>query len=233
MVVISRRLPKTDTGRKRALNAADAQMGRVAPADMALTPATQARVTATNLSFPALLLARAVALATQGSSTSLNEVAKELARMFISHFFQVFFLGVERGVYPSSAKSYYSLDLSANAVPSLASEADIRDWGANIKNGDIARLAAGGAAMSNPTTAQVNAVVDAFVLTNNSHAIKKSAYDTTQEDVENSREDVDKLIKKIWDEIETFYDEVKKNFGFIETFDDEKKSCHKVMCRIY
>ena len=74
-------------------------------------------------------------------------------------------------------------------------------------DGDAARVAAGGAAMGFP---DINEVADAFQDFRTKHtekSNKKDAYDRAQEVVEKMRKKVDKLIRRIWDEVETAYND--------------------------
>jgi len=204
---ISRRLPQTDDGRDLALTAGKNRKDTVVPADQALTPPTIVRLDVIQPGFRAAMLARGSALSGQSGVTDLVNAAKALAKMFISHFFQVFSLGVARGVYPKADRAHYQLDVNSNAVPDMGTEQEVILWGERVKTGNTARLAAGGAAMSNPTEAEVTPTVVDFKTKNNNQANLKTAYDHAQEAVEALHEEADKVIKKIWDEVETFYNE--------------------------
>ncbi|MBK5285246.1 MAG: hypothetical protein JJE25_07560, partial [Bacteroidia bacterium] len=204
---ITRRLPQTDDGRDRALTTGKERKDTVTPADMAITPATEARLDIIQPGFQAKMLVRGVALSVQSASTSVVDTAKALAKMFTSHFIQVFNLGVHRGVYPKADRAYYQLDVNSEAVPHMSTEQEILQWGERIKPGNVARLAAGGAAMSNPTEPEVTIKVLDFKTKNEDQANKKTAFDQAQESVEALHSEADKVIKKIWDEVETFYNE--------------------------
>ena len=153
------------------------------------------------------MLARGTALSLQAGVTSLVDTAKALAKMFTSHFIQVFNFGVARSVYPKADRAYYQLDVNSEALQPLGTEQEILLWGGRIKPGDLARVAAGGAAMSNPTSTEVSAKVLDFKNKNDDQANKKTAYDHSQEAINTLHDEADKVIKKIWDEVETFYNE--------------------------
>jgi len=204
---IRREIPRSDEGRDLALTAGKNRKDTVAPADMAITPATILRLDTIQPNFKAKMLARGVALSAQSGSTSGVDLAKAASKMFTSHFIQVFNLGVTRSVYPKADRAYYQLDVNSEAVPSMGTEQEILLWGERIKPGDLARVAAGGAAMSNPTQLEVNTKVLDFKTKNTDQSNKKTAYDHAQENVEALHEEADKVIKKVWDEVETFYNE--------------------------
>jgi hypothetical protein len=146
-------------------------------------------------------------LALQADTTSDVKKAMATARIFISHFIQVFNLGVTRAVYSAGQRAYFHLDVISEALPELTKESDISTWGDNIVDGDLARVAAGGAAMSNPTALQVKAAVLDFNTKNTDQSGKKDAFDTSQEDIIALVPEAEKVVKKVWDEVETFYNE--------------------------
>lgn len=139
--------------------------------------------------------------------TTQKENAKLVCSMYVSHFIQVFNFGVARGVYPADDRSFYSLDVANGFVPELRSEDDILLWSNRIVNGDAARVAAGGAAMSNPTAAEVHTKLTAFGSLRMPHSTASDAYDAALETLDALNPEADKVIKKVWDEVETFYNE--------------------------
>jgi hypothetical protein len=128
--------------------------------------------------------------------------------MYISHYFQAYNNGIERGVFDKESRILYGLSENQSSVPSLGSEADITYWGGKIETGDAARVAAGGAPMSNPTAAEVKAMVDSFVAKNTSQGLAKTAYSTAQEALSAELPKAIKVVIKVWDEVETFYDQL-------------------------
>lgn len=203
----TRKIPGSDEGRDKALYIAKTKNDSLLPANRFLTAQTQTRLNTTQPLFRTLLQTRADALATQSAGTVTNDAAKSLARMFVSQFFQVFNLGVARGVYTKSQRSYFQLDVNSDSVPPLTSEQDIILWGTRIETGDAARVAAGGADMVNPTANEVKEKVSTFIASNQAQSVLKDAYDAAQEAVETQRTEADKVVKKVWDEVETFYNE--------------------------
>lgn len=202
-----RRLPETDEARNAALTAAKTKKDNVPVAELVLTPNT---VTRLDLQQPLLfqkMLERGIALGNQVGSTEPLTLLKDRTRMFISHFFQSFNNGVDRGMFPKDDRGFYQLPISSGAVPDLKSEEKIITWGDRIVAGDPLRVAAGGAPMAMPTAAEVTAELNAYKAENNIQSNLKGAYDQAQEAVAALRPETDSLILRMWNEIETAYSE--------------------------
>ncbi|MFA7359680.1 MAG: carboxypeptidase-like regulatory domain-containing protein [Candidatus Kapaibacterium sp.] len=206
-MAVTRKLPHSDFSRNIALKIAYIKKGLVAPADLAITPQTITKLNATQPLFSNRMNNRASALEAQSSATVLKTTAQEKTKTIISHFIQVFNLGVEREDYPKSARAFYKLDVNSNSVPPLIKESDIIYWGEQLITGEAARIADGGEKMTNPTIEVVISKYEDFMTQNNIQSTMKDAYDTAQEQVSSMRPDVDGLILKIWDEVETFYNQ--------------------------
>ena len=88
------------------------------------------------------------ALAAQAPVTSkLSDTADQLS-MTISHFHQVFDLGVARGVFAAGARSYYQRAVAATTIPDLSGYDAIADEAENIVKGEADRAAAEGHAVT-------------------------------------------------------------------------------------
>lgn len=204
---ITRKLPGTDETRNIALASAKTKKDNTPPAGIAITPATITRLDAMQPLFSSLMQARANALQTQSDSTTVKDAAQQRARMFVSHFIQAFNNGVDRGIFPASHRALYQLDVNSGSVPDISTEALLTLWGLRLINGDAVRIGAGGAPMAMPTIAEVQTEYNAFTATNTAQSTAKNNYDGAQEDVEDQREEADKIILKVWDEVETFFNE--------------------------
>jgi hypothetical protein len=203
----TRRLPISDEGRLRALNAAKRKNDSIPLVDQFLTAQTKTRLDTQQPLFQTAMQKRSNALAEQGGSTALVNTAFTGGYNYISHFIQVFNFGIVRGKYPANHRAFYNLDISSDKLPVLRSEEDIATWGMRISEGDAARVAAGGVAMANPSAVEVAAALASFNTENTSQSGLKDAYDTAQEVVEVLREEADGVIKRVWNEVETFYSE--------------------------
>jgi hypothetical protein len=204
---LSRRLPTTDVTRKIALDAAKTKKDNTAPADVVLTPNTITRVDTTQPLFSHKMQERGNALQAQTDATAAKDAAMGKAKMYISHFFQGFNNGADRGVFPHSHKAFYQLDVNSDSVPPMDTEAEVTLWGDHLINGDAERILAGGAAMAMPAIANVTTEVNNFKTLNTAQSTAKDAYDNAQEAVSDMRTEVDSLILRIWNEVETAFDD--------------------------
>lgn len=196
------RRPKTDNQRLQALESAKLKSDVTPPGSLAFSPAVLATLLAFLPNFRQQMLERGVALSAQSGSTSLADTAKERLKKFISHFFQVFNLGIDRGTYTADQRPHYLLDANQEELPQMDTEQQIQMWGNRVVDGEATRTAAGFPAMSNPTSGDVQAELTLYTTRQGDQSVKKEAYDNEQEDVEELRTDADDLIADIWDEVE-------------------------------
>lgn len=194
--------PETDVQRLQALEAAKLKADVTPLADLAFSAANLALLLTFLPNFRLQMQERGIALSAQAEATSLSDKAKAALKKFILHFFQVFNLGVDREEYTAAQRAFFQLDVSHDTVPRLITEQEIAMWAERIVSGDAARVTAGGAAMTNPTAAQVGTKRTAYIAAQGDQTVKKTAYDAEQEDVAALREGADELIHDIWDEVE-------------------------------
>jgi hypothetical protein len=200
-----RLLPSSDAAMLNALTTAKNKAENTPAEQLAFSAETLVRLNEIEPLFKKEIAERGAALSNQTNSTAGKVTAQDNLRTYISHFIQVFNLGVERGKYKVTERPFYQLDVSQTELPSLRSEADVERWGQNIIKGDLDRKSAGGEAMLNPSAAEVEAAYLTFVERNTEQSSLKDTYDREQEDVERMRGNVMDLIRDIWDEVEFTY----------------------------
>ena len=200
MPIISR--PQTDLQRLEALEAAKNKADVTAPADLAFSPDTLARLVIFLPQFRLEVQQMGSALSAQAAATLTASAEKRHLYLNVSHFIQVFNLGVDRDIYTKEQRAFFMLDVNSDKLPRLVTEQELATWGQRIVSGDAARVAAGGAAMANPSAANVAAAHTAYLAAQGNQSTKKDAYDHEQEDVAALRDDADDLIADIWDEVE-------------------------------
>lgn len=193
--------PNTDARRLKALSKANAKVAATPPANVVLNADTLAALGPFLTSFGTEVQERGSALSAQATAVAAANPLRTVLRIHISHFIQVFNLGVDRAVYPAPDRAHYGLDVSSERLPQLTSDSDLDQWGNSIASGDAARVAAGGAPMVNPTAAEVAAQFALFQPVLADLTTKKDTYDSEQEDVEDLRVAADSLIADIWDEV--------------------------------
>ena len=205
--MVTRRLPDSDEKRNVSFTVALSKNDSLPPGVSVLSADVVLRLEAMQPDFNAKVVARRVALANQTLATEALDALKKTLRRYISHYFQSLNNGIDRGLFPKQARAYYGLDVNSNSVPSLSSEYKLLYWGDNVKTGDAARVAAGGAAMAMPSAAEVDAVFVDMKAANDLQSNYKDVYYAAQESVANLRPDADSLILRIWNEVETYYSE--------------------------
>lgn len=204
---ITRKLPNTHITRENALIKAAQRQAGLPATDQVLTPSTVTRLTAMEPTYTEAMGDVNKAQAALSANTPDKDKAVQEARMFNSHFIQVFNLGVARGKYPAGHRAYYGLQVDSSALPPMDTETDVLNWGARLINGDADRTGAGGAAMANPDIAEVQAAHTAASAPASSQDVLKEQLDIAQEKLAELSIGADSLIKRIWDEVETFYGE--------------------------
>jgi len=204
---IKRKLPATNLGRKKALDRAFARQSTVTPGTEVLHPNTATRLGTGQPAYMTALANSAAAKADVNEHTPIKTAGITSCRMLVSHFIQVFNLGVARGKYVAAHRSHYMLDADSSAVPPMDSDADTLEWAQLIIAGDSTRILAGGLPMANPDTMEVitaSTAANALFLAQDGLSNTLRAM---QQAVDDINPDADKLISRIWDEVEAYYGE--------------------------
>ena len=200
-----RRLPNTDQARLRALR-------------NAVQKASEADFTEQVLTYKTLNEAQRFLLVFENqvqqyhqnfqSKVNANKRYKHIvsnARMYISHFIQVFNLAVIRGDIKKEQKELYKLDVNNHILPDLSSEEDLLVWGQNIIDGETERVRMGGFPIYNPTISKVKVHYDIFKEHQITQKMHKRTTNRTYEDLGPLREQADVLILDIWNQVEDYY----------------------------
>ncbi len=202
----SRKLPENKISRLKALNLAKLKNDLLGAGSF-LTTNTQNRLNTIQLDYKNKYHATGIAKNTLTSLTVLKNNAKTIAQKLVSHFIQVFNLGVLRDVFLATDRTFYDIDVTDDSVPPISKEVDLLTVGYNLIEGDPDRLAIGGVPMAMPSISEVTPAVTLFKDRFELHSTATDAYDAALEAVDALNPEADKVIKKIWDEIETYYNE--------------------------
>ena len=200
-----RKLPITDATRLNAMQAASDRAEHVAADELAFSLTTKAQLDVLLPRWKTELQERGQALSAQAAAVEAATSQRLRLRMWISHYFQSLFMGVERGVIQASEMAHYQLDISSNVLPKLVSEPQIMLWAERLVAGAAARAAAGGLPVAFPTAAEVELEWEQYKTLRDERNSKQSTYHDEQKDVEALRDQVDALIRDIWDEVEFTY----------------------------
>ncbi len=200
-----RRLPNTDNARIRALRTAIEKKESSYGINMLSFDTQALKVMLRN--FESAQTMYKESLNKQASENRKFQNKIKNARIYISHFIQVFNLCVIRNEIKKEIKPLYGLDPENFAVPDLSGNESLLTWGENIIKGEQERLRQGGVPIYNPTIARVNVAYSMF---KESYFAQKTYQNTTARQLEilsQQRESIDKALTTIWNQIEaTFAD---------------------------
>ena len=149
-----------------------------------------------------------IAVGEQGTATDAFSAARKRAAMFVSHFHQVYDLGVAREVYAAAGRSYYGRSFCDTTIPDPGDDDDLADALDAIIKGETDRQTAEGAAfvaMSNPSAAQVVAVRTAFNTARNPKKLALEKTDREREEASVMLPEALERCKDIYDTVEYFY----------------------------
>lgn len=149
-----------------------------------------------------------IAVGEQGTATDNFNAARKRAALFVSHFHQVYDLGVAREVYTAAGRSYYGRSISDTTIPDPATEDDLADALDAIIKGETDRQTAEGlafVAMSNPSAAQVATARTAFTTLRNPKKLALEKTDREQEEASVMQPEALALCKDIYDTVEFFF----------------------------
>lgn len=206
MAYEGKQTPNSNITRRAFINASFAKNAALGAASF-LTTATKNRLIAIHTSYNSRYDALAARKYDLGVSTNNKNVLAATSRMLNSHFVQVFNLGVERNVFAKEQRAFFQIDINSQSVPDMGTEAQAVQVGSDLVTGDAARVAAGGAAMAMPSIADVTTAYTDFNTIMMPHSTATDAFDAAQEALDSLNEEADKVIKKVQDEVDTFYNE--------------------------
>lgn len=128
------------------------------------------------------------------------------ARLYISHFIQVFNMAVQRNEIKAEYKPLYNLEPGDFTVPDLATEQALVEWGHNIIEGENNRLARrGGSPIYNPTIAKVKVHYDIFIDARYARDRYKKQMQRSLDQLNELRAEIDAIILEIWNQVEAYY----------------------------
>lgn len=130
------------------------------------------------------------------------------ARLYISHFIQVFNLSVIRGDIKKDHKHFYHLDPNVHIVPDLSTESALLQWGKCIIDGENERVRNGGLPIYNPAIAKVQVHYEVFKEYKSTQKLYQNTTNRNWEELVRLRQKGDEIILDIWNQVEAkFKDE--------------------------
>jgi hypothetical protein len=140
------------------------------------------------------------------------------ARLYISHFIQVFNLAVIRGDVKKEHKLFYQLDPNVHIVPDLTTEAALIQWGKAVIEGENERVRNGGLPIYNPTIAKVKVHYEVFKEYKSTQKLYQNTTQKSWEELNNLRVKGDAIILDLWNQVE-------------QKFKDEKPFARLTKCQ--
>lgn len=206
-----RRLPNTDIARIRALKRAIEKSNNTDFQKLALSANTLSEAKRVVRVFEELTLKYQETFDTQVKANIFFQDKVKSARLYISHFIQVLYMSVIRNEIKEDHLKFYKLENQKLLVPELMSNEQIREWGECIIKGEKERIANGGVPIYNPGIARVNVMYSQFMDGYRTQQIHQKATNRVQEKVLEYRDEVDKVILDIWNEVEKYFEECPPN----------------------
>ncbi|MDP4238955.1 MAG: hypothetical protein Q8904_05720 [Bacteroidota bacterium] len=203
-----RRLPNTDQARLRALRTAIQQSDKENYGDQTVSFKTINEAKNYLGGFEKQLIQYQQMLQSQVSANKHYQQIVHNARLYISHFIQVFNLSVIRGDIKKEHKLFYHLDPNIHTVPDLSTEAALLNWGKCIIDGENERLRNGGLPIYNPTIAKVKVHYEVFKEYKSTQKLHQNTTTRNWEELVNLRAKGDMIILDIWNQVEAKYKEV-------------------------
>ena len=200
-----RRLPNTDQARLRALRTAILQADNQEYGDQVVTFKTMIEAKNYLNGFEKQLIQYQQMLESQISANKSYQQIVHNARLYISHFIQVFNLSVIRGDIKKEHKLFYNLDPSIHIVPDLSTEGALLKWGKCIIDGENERLRNGGLPIYNPTIAKVKVHYEIFKEYKSNQKLHQNTTNRNWEELVSLRQKGDSIILDMWNQVETKY----------------------------
>ena len=204
----SRKLPKSNTGRQKAMNTAKTKKDGLPSAKNAMTAATSTRLDTDNASYNALMDAVTAAEQVQREAGEAADPWRFSLHNYIANYFKGLNSGIVIKEIPNSARSYYKLATGNKKIPITNTDEQLLEWGQKIITGDAKRVGDGGYVITLPTIAAFTAVFNSAKAAITAFSNAKTALTDAQTAVNAKETEMNSLILRMWNEIETTYSEL-------------------------
>ena len=230
-----RRLPNTDQSRLRALRTAIEKEDKLGYNNHIIAFKTILEAKNFLAQFEKQQLQYQQTLDNQINANRRYQQIIHNARLYISHFIQVFNLAVIRGDIKKEHKLFYGLDPEVHNVPDLSTETALLQWGKAVVDGENERIRNGGLPIYNPAIAKVKVHYEVFKEYKSTQKIHQNTTNRQWEELVNLREKGDAIILEIWNQVEsrfkdlTLYEKLQqcKTYGLIYYYRKGEKEITK------
>ena len=144
------------------------------------------------------------ALSTQ--ATDDKDIAMVVQHMLNSHYIQVLNMHIEQKIFPASYRAFYGIPVSSAVVPEQTTVTAVATLSQKIIDGEALMIAAGGHAISFPLVTTIHTNLVTLLLQNKKHLDATDAINLARENIKVLNIEAALLSKKVWDEVETYYD---------------------------
>ena len=200
-----RRLPNTDLSRLHALQNAVQRAQSADYTEQVIPYKTLSELQRFLVSFENVVMQSKDNYKTSVNANKQYRHIVQNARMYISHFIQVFNLAVIRGEIKKEQKLLYGLDPLNHVVPDLSTEEGILEWGQKIIEGEQKRMANGGFPIYNPAINKVKVHYDIFCEHQRQHSFHLQNTERVHGNLDQLREQADNYILMTWNLVEEYY----------------------------
>jgi hypothetical protein len=202
-----RRLPNTDLARIRAMKASIKKGTLLPPFQLAFSQALLGKLKPFLGAFEKAVDDQRKAADIQASMNKEYLKVYKKAQMYISHFIQVLNFTILRGELPAKVRNFYGFNLDSGKVPSLNSEEELIEIGANLIKGEHNRTMNGGTPILNPKISLVSMHYEKFLeLYSNQKRLKENS-SKANFNVASLRSKADELILELWNQVEKYFEE--------------------------
>jgi hypothetical protein len=200
-----RRLPNTDAARLKALKKALEIANKYSPDMLAFKQGTLMKIQALLPLFEQAIMMQKEAHTRQFSNSKEFTASFKKAKLYISHFLQVFNLAVVRGEIKPTARKYFDIDEKNGCLPDLKTENDVLKWGKKVITGENTRVMKTGNPILSPKIAVVKVYYDEFAEKLNFQKMLQSISVRANAKVSSMRPECDEIICRLWNEVEEYY----------------------------
>ncbi|QZT36156.1 hypothetical protein K5X82_12790 [Halosquirtibacter xylanolyticus] len=238
-----RRLPNTDKARLRAIrnaiDTADRQSINNIPFDVSLLAQLQSFYPI----FETATLNQKQAIKEQNLNSKKYGKAVDNARLYLHHFIQVYNFAVIRKEIKAETRTLYGLDPLNTKLPTLTNDKELLFWGEKYIQGEQQRITQRGNPIYSPSIAVVKVKYDLFKDLYFSHNTFKKSTIRHSKEVLKLRNEADRYILKLWNEIEGYYSrlaaerkrERASEYGVVyvyRPYERAKKDSEKQQCKL-
>lgn len=199
--------PRTTVQRKVALDTAQKMVDETIQENIPFSKNTLNNLKIAQKEYSLLVSNQNSALSKQTGSTKETDDAIDIAVMFERDYLDAILKGIKRKTFDLSVKPLYNLELNRKKLPLINSANLVTFWGENIKDGYDAQVAKGQRVVTFPTMEEVLEKANDVTAKKSLASNFKLEYIKTEIAIREAKKAIDRLILKMWNECETFFND--------------------------